>query len=115
MEKDDKLAPLLSHEGKKCRVTPEAIASLNYMPIFTPPRPRQRWIVNQNADRHKDHRPNHHTNQGHDAEQLGHLQGPSPAPPLGPQYLNTLSLSHEHRAAEPADLVLDLVFVVMVG
>mmetsp|Transcript_100241 Transcript_100241/g.286522 ORF Transcript_100241/g.286522 Transcript_100241/m.286522 type:complete len:493 (-) Transcript_100241:783-2261(-) len=115
VEKDDKLAPLLSHEEKKCQVTPEAIASLNYMRIFTPPRPRQRWIVNQNADHHKDHRPNHHTNQEHDAEQLGHLQEPSPAPPPGPQYLNTLSLSHEHRAAEPADLVLDLVFVVMLA
>ena len=30
-------------------------------------------------------------------------------------FVNTLALSHEHRAASPSDLVLDLVFVVLLA
>eukprot|EP00618_Florenciella_parvula_P033844 CAMPEP_0119527588 /NCGR_PEP_ID=MMETSP1344-20130328/41957_1 /TAXON_ID=236787 /ORGANISM="Florenciella parvula, Strain CCMP2471" /LENGTH=159 /DNA_ID=CAMNT_0007566805 /DNA_START=202 /DNA_END=677 /DNA_ORIENTATION=+ len=61
-------------------------SGVRYLPFWQRPHPRQEWIEHPTADANS-----------------------------GTVYVNTLALSHEHRAASASDLVLDLVFVVLLA
>ena len=89
-------APVVDEIGKKMDTDPwteyeeyiEEHTNNSFMTFFKIPRPRQEWVDNPAL---KDD------------------------PDATPKMISTLSLSHGHRAATPADLVLDLVFVVVLA